>query len=124
MKRDMELVRDILIQVEEHDSRRPFQLTIEEGSKFTQDEMNYHLQLMINAGLIEGKAQSFMGGGVLIHIRGLTWQGHDFLDAARNDKVWEKAEETAESKGLDLRSLPLEVVKDFLVESAKALVGF
>lgn len=124
MKRNMELVRDILIQVEEHDSKRPFQLTAEEGNPFTQEEIDYHLQLMINAGLIEGKAQNFLGGAVLIHIRGLTWQGHDFLDAARNDKVWEKANEAAESKGLDLRSLPLEVVKDFLVESAKALVGF
>lgn len=46
------------------------------------------------------------------------------LDAARNDKVWGKAEETAESKGMDLRSLPIEIVKDLLVESAKALIGF
>ncbi|MFJ6030591.1 DUF2513 domain-containing protein [Bacillus toyonensis] len=124
MKRDMELVRNILIQIEENNPRTVVKLIMEENDKFTEDEIDYHLKLMVDAGLIDGQAKRVMGGGLLVNIRGLTWLGHDFLDAARNDKVWEKANETAESKGLDLRSLPLEVVKDFLVESAKALIGF
>ncbi len=123
MKRNMELVRDILIQIEEDKSKGGFSFVAEEGGKFSNDEIEYHLELMINAGLIDGNVIHTFDGAI-IDITSLTWQGHDFLDAARSDKVWEKAEETAESKGLDLSSLPLEIVKDLLVESAKAIIGF
>ncbi|MEM5663385.1 DUF2513 domain-containing protein [Bacillus cereus] len=124
MKRNMELVRNILIQIEEHNPRTVVKVIMEENDQFTEDEIDYHLKLMVDAGLIDGQAKRVMGGGLMVNVRGLTWQGHDFLDAARNDKVWEKAEATAQDKGMDLSSLPLDIVKDLLVESTKALLGF
>ncbi len=123
MQRNMELVRDLLVKIEEDTSKGGFSFVAEEGYKFTNDEIEYHLELMINAGLIDGKVFHTFDGAI-IDIKSLTWQGHDFLDAARNDKVWEKAEATAQDKGMDLSSLPLDIVKDLLVESTKALLGF
>ena len=108
MKRDMELVRELLIQIEEHDSKDEINFFVEEGYKFTNQEIDYHLELMISAGLIKGSARH-TSKGTVFDIESLTWIGHEFLDAARNDKVWEKAEKTVEKNGMSLRSLPLEV---------------
>jgi hypothetical protein len=50
---------------------------------------------MIEAGLITGfttnDERGTLARGVILR---LTWQGHEFLDAARNDTTWRKARET------------------------------
>lgn len=116
MKRDMEFIRKLLLKIEKEESRFDY-VAIDSKTE-------YHLDLMIEENLIKAKKTHYMDNTINFDIIGITWAGHDFLDAARNDKVWGKAEETAESKGMDLRSLPIEIVKDLLVESAKALIGF
>lgn len=116
MKRDMEFIRELLLKVEEEELRFEYVAT--------DSKTEHHLDLLIEVGLIKAEKTHYMDNTIIFDIIGMTWAGHDFLDAARDDKVWEKAEETAESKGMDLRSLPLEIVKDLLVESAKALIGF
>jgi hypothetical protein len=50
----------------------------------------------------------------------LTWQGHEFLDAARNDTIWRKAtgKLVAVTGGTSL-----EVLKELLIAGAKQAVG-
>jgi hypothetical protein len=45
----------------------------------------------------------------------LTWQGHDFLDAARNDTIWSKAKEKFLKPGI---SWTFSIVFDFLKAEA------
>ena len=70
---------------------------------FTAEERAYHVQLLIDAGLVEGMAirganGEFTGAAV----SRLTWAGHDFLDAARDKKTWNKFLEMLKEKSLSL----------------------
>ena len=53
------------------------------------------MRIMIDAGLIEGRISEDITSDAPQHsyIHNLTWAGHDFLDAARNDTVWRTAKE-------------------------------
>ncbi len=50
----------------------------------------------------------------------LTWQGHEFLEASRNDTFWNKAKEIVKSK---CGALSFDVVKALLISMAKESVG-
>ena len=70
---------------------------------------------------IEGEAHpngTMPGGGVFI-IEGLSWKGHDFLDAARSDTVWNATKGRLAKAGAWTFSLVLEVLK----EEAKRQIG-
>lgn len=51
----------------------------------------------------------------------MSWDGHDFLDASRNEGIWEKAKEKLRTIGNDV---PIEVIKVVLIDiMKKQLVG-
>lgn len=92
MKRDMDLVRKILFAIEE----KPHGLF--EGKlhieRFTSEQIGYHVYLMIQSGLIEGSdATSMDDNSPCAMPRCLTWYGHDFLDASRDEERWITAKE-------------------------------
>ena len=61
----------------------------------------YHAGLLIDAGLVEGRTVQGNHGQIIgAVITRLTWAGHDFLDAARNDTVWNKAKEKMLKPGI------------------------
>lgn len=83
----MELVRLLLVQCESGSSSA-------EPANYSNQEVLYHLVLMKDAGLID--ANFIEGNGILPHdVRNLrlTWAGHDFLDAARDDTIWNMAKD-------------------------------
>jgi len=49
-----------------------------------------------------------------------TWEGHEFIDAARDDSRWKKA---TEKVGSAAGSVPLKVLTDVLVSLAKSQLG-
>ena len=87
MKRDMELVRLILLGQETGE-------TPPELSEYSKETIIYHYQIMDDAGLIVAWAAKDIsgiahGGGV----NRLTWAGHDFLDSTKDSKIWKMAKE-------------------------------
>ena len=89
MKRDMELIRQILLKAEalEFEDDEPY----ERYGARTPDEA-YQIALMKDAGLVDADIDTVAGGipcGATI-IR-LTWAGHDFLDSSRDNKIWKMA---------------------------------
>jgi hypothetical protein len=99
MERDMDLVRKILLATEEKDDFTSLLKPKIEG--YDETEVYYHIKLLIQAGLAEGKDLSTYSG-VNWAVTSLTSSGHDFLDASRNDTIWNKAKESIKSKGLSL----------------------
>ena len=94
MKRDMDLIRMLLLQ-QEGGERMPGL------DEYPAKVQAHHAALLIDAGLIEGVTQKDRTGQVArFHILRLTWAGHDFLDAARSDTVWNKAKEKVFKPGL------------------------
>lgn len=106
MKRNMDLVRDILLCVEEtttpcvkweyrYGDRVPERLR-----KYTQEEVEYHVDLCAESGLLRGAA--VYNGGLWIDVKDLTSSGHDFLANIRKDSVWKKVKDVAEGASLSV----------------------
>src|SRR5580658_3094256 len=87
MKRDMELVREILVRVEELPLGGIHHISVE---GYSREEIVYHVMLLDEAGLIEAEDCS-SNDGIDWLPRRLTYAGHEFLDSARSTKVWQEA---------------------------------
>jgi hypothetical protein len=116
MKRDMDLIRDILLEIEANDDVPSLD---EKDDRYLQ-----HLLLLQEAGLIAGVAVCVCDRGELypqkINRPRLTWQGHEFLDAARNDTIWQRTMARLRDAGV---SGTFDVVKALLIQAATAQLG-
>jgi len=100
MKRDLELIRKMMLAIEDAPSGwAPWAQDLKfEG--YTEAQVGYHAYLLIDAGLAKGEDASSMGGDSPIGIiRTLTWAGHEFADAARDETRWRKAMGVVQEKG-------------------------
>src|SRR5438128_2449896 len=90
MQRNMDLVRTILMRLEDSPSAeaaRPFGF-----ASYTPEEVGYHAYIMMEDGLIKGAAiTSTVTKGPAAMPVALTSKGHDFLDVARDQKRWIQA---------------------------------
>jgi hypothetical protein len=118
MKRDMDLIREILLRIESEgtDDKRLF-LKIEGRSE---DEISYHVKILAEAGLIRALDISKGVLGSMWWPISLTWSGHDFLDDARDDTTWNK---TKSLVGEKVASASFEVLKAVLSSVAKSALG-
>jgi hypothetical protein len=110
MKRDMDLIRLLLLEVES--GEKP-----EAMDHYTEEQILYHCELAIEADLLDGQVvHGAQGDAVGARIQRLTWGGHEFLDAAREDSVWSQAKKkTIETGG----SWTMEGLKLILFELAR-----
>jgi hypothetical protein len=88
MKRDMELIRQILCSAEalEYEDGEPHELY---RSKTPTEA--YQIALMKDASLLDaeiGTTNRIPSEAVIFR---LTWAGHDFLDSSRDSKIWRMA---------------------------------
>ena len=109
---DMDLFRRVLIEIEQIPPGQWKRIEIQGEAP---EAIKYHAQLDDDAGLIEAR---FMGNSTTeFAARRLTYSGHEFLDAARNDTLWAKAKKKAlDSTGV----LTVEGLKLALPEVVKA----
>lgn len=78
-------------------------------SDYSQDQIAYHKALIIDAGLARGAVTIKWTAAEII---GLNWAGHDFLDAARNESIWQQMKKKLKDSALEL---PLDLIKEILV---------
>lgn len=121
MKRDMDLVRKILLQVEATEPERKIEIDIPDHED---GEIGLHVELMIENGLIKGLTAPSSSGPahriLAYSIERMTWEGHDFMDAARSDSIWEKAKKKClEATG----GLAFDVLKACLIAQGKYALG-
>lgn len=119
MKRDMELVRKILMACEEDEH------AIIAGSfqfdEYDDETVGYHNYLLVQAGLVEGSQTTALGDSspsAIIHC--LTWKGHEFIEAARDEGRWAKAKKLIQEKA---GSATFDVVFGVLTSMIKGAVG-
>lgn len=121
MKRDADLVRKILLFLEE----KPNDEIVKELEFDGHDksEVMYHFILMDQAGLLRCEREtSFSTPDRVIRVYpfSLTWQGHELLEASRNETTWNKAKVIIKSKS---GALSIDVLKELLIAMAKESVG-
>jgi hypothetical protein len=115
MKRNMDLIRILLFQIERESNG--LDLVPVGVEDYPEQEVQFHLMLLDEAGLI--KTYDMSGGDSLMFMPvRLTWQGYEFLDAARDDTRWNKAKETMNKAG----GFVFEVAKALLIDYLKRQV--
>ena len=88
MKRDMELIRTVMLAAEK--SKDPYELVDPKLEGHSETEVSYHIALLDDAGLLHGQDRSAIG--VFRWSAGaLTWSGHEFVEAVRDESVWKEA---------------------------------
>ena len=119
MKRDMDLVRKILLAME--DAENPEAWASIREAPYSDEVIAFHRYLMGEAGLL--KTMPFQGdtdrypGADALHI---TWMGYEFLDAARDVSIWASAKEKVLNAGV---GFSLDIVKAVLLTLAKEKLG-
>ena len=100
MKRDLSLIREILLAVEAGGISTHIFISRPKPplDQWTSGEIAYHVQLMKQAGLLPENT-SIPIGMSRADVFGLTWEGHDYLDTIRDPEVWKKTKATAEKAG-------------------------
>jgi hypothetical protein len=113
MKRDMDLVRKILLACEAAKSGdAPYPLVVD---GFDEQSIGFHVLLMIEAGLLLGADNTAIGDDspTAIATR-MTWSGYEFLDATADPGAWERTKSAAVKAG----GWSFEILKAIAVASA------
>lgn len=120
MKRDMDLVRKILLAIEEqsYDYSQPNPAV----DGYTTEQIEYHLLIMIDAKLIVG-FEFPVGGGPKVFSERMTWQGHDFLEASRDEGRWSKAKGIMTKIGGVTFEIMKQILTQVMSDQVKQIMG-
>lgn len=98
----MDLVRDILLAAERGE-------TYFTGGD--ENEVGQHIKMMDEAGLIVGIGRNLWS---------MTWDGHNLLDAMRDEALWKRAKGALMKEGM---SWTIEILKAWVSDQLKRQLG-
>lgn len=120
-KRDLKLTRDILLAIETdqtlHVSNQGLLLTMD---GYSDDVVRYHVRLLAEGGYLLG-CNAFHNGIPLV--QGLTWKGHDFLDATRPKGIWDSLLAAAAKVGSMTLDVAVDIAKELAKQQLRAAAG-
>jgi len=116
----MDLVRRILLELEKMPEAE-FSTTTFYMDGVDDELTNYHIQLLVDAGLIhhEKEESPALPARVYISRYRLSWQGHEFLDLMKQDTNWKHAKEVMAKTG----GMAFEILIKILLQYAAGQVG-
>jgi hypothetical protein len=122
MKRDMDLIRNILLTCESHDSGyAPKELKID---SYTEEQIGFHVHLMGQAGLLETIDITTLSSRSPSAVPSrITWEGYEFLEACKNEGNWQKVRSAAQASGGFVLSAAKDVLVRLLAISLAQQVG-
>ena len=118
MKRDMDLIRALLIAVD--DAPTPELQVLPDLPPADDDEIAYHARLLIQAGFltaidISDNAQE------RYQDLSVTWEGHEFLESVRDPQIWSATKDGAKKLGSWSIGVIADLAKGAIVAKAHAL---
>jgi Hypothetical protein (DUF2513) len=119
MKLNLDLVRAILLRIEEAPPNQDVGSLHLEG--YDEDEVLAHIDLLAEQDLINANIVQAGSGDKRIYaayVKNLTWEGHQFLDNARNEEVWNRTKKIVKERG---GSASFEIFKSLLTQVAMNL---
>lgn len=118
MKRDMYLIRKILLAIEASEGEEQVHCLAVEGT--SEAQLHYHIYLVWDAGLIECIGTRGSVDPEYLVPRFMTWADHEFLDMARDEGRWQQA---MKQIGAKVGSASFDIVKAVLVGLAAKAMG-
>ncbi len=112
MKKDFDLIRKILLYVEEN--HKEGSLMINKLEDYDNQTLIFHGKLLKDQGLIEGRALEYLTpGNDEFQCFGLTSGGYEFLDKIRDNTKFKKAIKTIIDEGKDITTTVIaKVIED------------
>lgn len=103
MKRDWDVIREVLIEVEglSEADRNQFAYGVGDEHAGADPSKSAQALLLWRSGFIEAIDAGTMAGPAILSPE-LTWQGHDLLDTLRSKAVWERIKKTSRDSGIEL----------------------
>jgi hypothetical protein len=106
MRRDMDVVREIVRQVQSKGNLAPDRIAIEGQETWIVER---HLELLMEAGLLEGMISRPQDRDYpVVSVKDLTWAGHDFAGTVLNDTVWGQMKQRISAA--DMATVPLKII--------------
>lgn len=94
--RDMELCRTIMLEAANQNRNGPI-----EG--YSDDAIKYNKRLLIDKGYLKGKAIKSSDADseipLAVFVTEITWEGHDFIDAIKDETNWVKVKDFLKDAG-------------------------
>lgn len=118
MKRDMDLVREILLEIErEYQGLAIRNFSIEGYDKTTVAE---HCKMLYEYGIIDRFSTSPADNDpyYMYAVGNLTWEGYDYLEKIRDNTVWGKIKATFIEKGIPLLIDTVKTAADIYIEAS------
>lgn len=106
MKLIRECVRDTMLYLEDNLKLNDF-VSSDSISipKYKQDDITYTISKLEEAGYINAVSRSY-DDEIFYYINSITWNGHQFLDNIRDNKVWSKTKSILSK----LESVSIEII--------------
>lgn len=118
MRRDMDLIRTILI---EQAKLPPDGAFLDKIKKVDNNIFAEHVRLLIERGLVEGSVSpSNADGAVTAIVTRLTWNGQDLVSEIENEKTWKEVKKRVISPGV---AWSFDVLKEVLKSVAMKSAG-
>lgn len=109
MKRDVEIIRKVLKAIQMKPDSKPTGIEIADAN---QAVINWHIEMLIEAGYVKGQARRFINNPeyVNVWVNDLTWSGHQLVDALLSDEtVWSSVKKKI---GMEkLYSMPISTIQ-------------
>jgi hypothetical protein len=126
MKRDMDLVRNLLLEIESTDRILYFS-HLSEAVRLrgtSSYDLDYHICLLHEAGLIQALERKGLSSIGPWTVQRLTWDGHEFLDTIRDPEIWSKTKAGAAAAGAWSIGLLKDIGTGYIKMKAKEVLGF
>lgn len=126
MRRDADLIRELMLKLEALPTAHCSEFRLQPGADsmtvagFSANEIEYHLRLIVEAGLITSRGR-FANGD--FRFDRMTWSGHDFVDSVRDAAIWARTKNGAEAAGGFTVDLLKDLAKGFIKKQIKDKTG-
>ncbi|MFC0686408.1 DUF2513 domain-containing protein [Novosphingobium clariflavum] len=115
MKRDMELIRQILLEIEADDDVFAAIPRIKGKSlKLTR----YQIDMLVSEGYLSEHMEENYGTPIELGFQ-ITWKGHEFLETIRDPVIWSKTKDGAKKAGTWSVTLLMELGKAYAMQTAR-----
>ncbi|MGE0421638.1 MAG: DUF2513 domain-containing protein [Reyranellaceae bacterium] len=122
MKRDMDLIRALLMEIEKLDRPAMHDLM---GSAFPEDKkrlVGHNLLILIQADYLSGVDAHSMTDDDFLNLD-LTWKGHELLDSIRDSAVWSETKKQMKQVGNASVQLVIDLATAYAKKLAKEKLG-
>ncbi|MEY2385724.1 DUF2513 domain-containing protein [Lactococcus lactis] len=122
MKLNHDCVREVILDIEKNQSMGNFYGSENVGehlSQYTDEDIIYSIDQLDQAGFIEVSSNYSMELIGSYMIKGITWEGHQFLDNVRDNKIWSLTKKSASK----VASVSLPVMAQLAIVNIKNTLG-